>query len=277
MTRIGEQTKVRDWQEEQKPVTLSYRDGPKASSDKRMDDMIQRLPYTASTPHAYAQYCASFTESAKGVAAAALQQVGRSGVNSHALAVSHFPDEKSASAAFDAQKARLADVNNWTGLSGAENASFSLVGPDGKPAEGRSAQVGDFVKIRLPGSPTADWVQIESIQNGQNEFSIRVRPSHDPTKQPLTPDVVAHFFSREATNTFSVEKRGNDVQVRVLGHNESANVGATSGGLLNAARNRAVAEGAWGIQRPIPGTTTTVNGMQQHQWNRFTENLSQVR
>lgn len=209
-------------------------------------------------------------------AAKATGGAGRSGMSSHALAIQHFPDAKSADAAFAAQKARLVDVNHWTDLSGVENATFGLVGSDGKPAN-RTAQVGDFVQIRLPGMPVYEWVQIEKIDTSADSLSIQVRPSYDPTKQPVTKDVTAHFFDPAATNTFSVEKRGNDVQVRVHGEDERANTGAHSGGTIMAARNRIVSEAAWGVQRPIPGTTTQVNGMQQHQWNVFSERLSQVK
>jgi hypothetical protein len=114
---------------------------------------------------------------------------------------------------------------------------------------------------------------VDDVRVESDRVAICVRPSHDPTKRPLTPDVVAHFFTRETTNNFFIERHGTSVTARVEGLNESANVGPKAGGLENAARNRAACEGAWGIRRTIPGTTTEVNGLQQHQWNVFTENL----
>lgn len=216
----------------------------------------------------------SVGDAARAAAARAVQW-GRADMKSNASAVKTFGNEAMAKAAFDAQKTCLADVNRWSSLSGAENASFALMGPDGQAVQ-RSAEVGDRIRIKLPGSPTFDWVQIETIEDAPDRFAITVRPTYDPTQQPLDKSTTAHFFTREATNTFSVEKQGNEVRARVLGMHESANVGSGSGGLRNAARNRAAAEVAWGIQRPIPGTTTTVNGLQQHQWNVFTSNLNDV-
>ena len=89
------------------------------------------------------------------------------------------------------------------------------------------------------------------------------------------PSVTAHFFDHEATNTFSVTRNGNSVTARVHGEHENANVGPESGGALKGATNAGISYGAWGLQGAhIPGTDQSVYGMQQHQWNVFTERLN---
>ncbi len=202
-----------------------------------------------------------------------VQTVGRGKMSSSASSSREYASEPEARTAFAAQAKKLLDVNQWTALSGKENATFELYDRTGAPAAGRPAGVGDFVRIVLPGQSKPDWVRIEDVALTSDRAGVRVRPSYDPTKHPLTPDVTAHFFSRETTNAFLLERDGKTVTARVEGRDESANVGPGAGGLERAVRNRAVCEGAWGIRRQVPGTRVEVDGMQQHQWNRFTDNL----
>ena len=204
----------------------------------------------------------------------ALSAVGRKDMSSSAVATSHYPDVAAAKAAFATQSAKLGDVGSWTALSGPENAKFDAYDAGGAAVHGRSAKAGDFVRVQLPAQPSAFWVRVEDVSVSPDKLSLRVRPSYDPTERPLTPSVTAHFFTDKATNTFSVERHGADVEVRVEGRHESANTGPAAGGLGNAARNRAIAEGAWGLGVPLPPLGVRVNGMQQHQWNCFTENLA---
>ena len=202
-----------------------------------------------------------------------VETVGREKISSSASTSHAYGTEAEARTAFASQAKKLADVSQWTTLSGRENAKFDLFDRTGAPVSGRSASAGDFVRVQLPGQKQYDWVRVEDVSVGADRVGIRVRPTFDPTKRPPTPDVVAHFFTRETTNTFLIERNGTSVTARVEGRDESANVGERAGGLENAVRNRAACEGAWGIRRTIPGTTIEVNGLQQHQWNVFTENL----
>jgi len=194
-----------------------------------------------------------------------LETVGREKISSSASTSHAYSTEAEARTAFASQAKKLADVGQWTALSGRENANFDLFDRSGARVAGRPAAVGDFVRVQLPGQKQYDWVRVEDVSVGTDRVGIGVRPTYDPTKRPLTPDVVAHFFTRETTNTFLIERNGTSVTARVEGRNESANVGTKAGGLENAIRNRAACEGAWGIRRTIPGTTTEVNGLQQHQ------------
>jgi hypothetical protein len=200
--------------------------------------------------------------------------LGREKVTSSAATSHTYASEADARAAFATKAKTFADVGNWTALSGRENAKFDLFDESGKAVHGRAAAVRDFVRVQLPGQKQFDWVRVEDVSIGADRVGICVRPTFDPTKSPRTPDVVAHFFTRETTNNFFLERSGTTLTARVEGRQESANVAEHSGGIANAVRNRAACEGAWGIRRTIPGTHTEVNGLQQHQWNRFTENLT---
>lgn len=176
-----------------------------------------------------------------------------------------------AQSAFQRQSAALLDVNHWNQMSGMENANFKLFDANGNPSNHNPPQVGDFVRIDLPGPNPHDWVRIEDLHTDPNDTSVRVRPSYDPTQHPPNTSVTAHFFTNQATNEFSVRRDGSSVTAGVHGEHESANVGSQASGPLMATRNGATTYGAWGMD--IPGTNRTTS-MQQHQWNTFTENLN---
>lgn len=229
-------------------------------------------PSTVRNHHGAADLAAIARNLAHGV-----ESVGRSHMSSSASASRTYATEPEARAAFAAQSKKLLDVSQWNALSGRENATFALCDSTGASVWGRPASVGDFVRIRLPGQSQSDWVRIEQVVDTPDRASILVRPSYDPSKRPLTPSVIAHFFTHDTTNLFSLTRTGTNVAARVQGSNESANVGPGSGGAGNALRNRVVSESAWGLQRRLPGTHVSVNGMQQHQWNRFTESLVETR
>ncbi len=114
----------------------------------------------------------------------------------------------------------------------------------------RNAQVGDHFKINIPGPGTNtgegyDWVTIEAIEDDTNAEAetesvlVRVRPAENPTNEKKD---VAHFFTDDASSSFTVHRQGNKVTAGVHGRNEVPNTGAES--LLDKARNAAVAVGA---------------------------------
>ena len=204
---------------------------------------------------------------------------GRGNVTSHAEATRTFANSGEAQRAFQAQANALVDVNNWSKLGGWENAGFDLYNASGQDVDRSQARVGDYVAIDLPGPSGTDWVRVESVQRDGDNISLTVRPSQDPTNPRTNPDgtpIIDHFFTSAATNTFSLQRNGNQITAAVHGRNESANTGAESGGTLASLRNRAVSEGAWGPQIDIPFTNQQLNGPQQHQWNRFTDNLVEI-
>ncbi len=195
------------------------------------------------------------------------QTVGR---ESNAGDQREYATEEEAEEAYQRSRDRLIDVSKWNELSGWENATFELHDEYGNPVSRVPPQPGDYIKVDLPGPGGDDWVRVEEVRDTEDSVGLTVRPSHDPTEQPPNPDVTKHFFTKESTNTFSVERRGTQVVSQVRGRNEVANTGDEAGGTLASARNWATANGAWGVD--IPGTERTTS-LQQHQWNVFTENL----
>jgi hypothetical protein len=158
-----------------------------------------------------------------------------------------FDHAEQASEFYLVAKQRLLDVNNWDKISNLPSSTFILCGPDGHHID-RNVQVGDFLKIDIPGPGTStgegyDWVKVEFMEeqheNGADIMNIRVRP----TDNPLSPEeAVAHFFKDAATSTFQVKKIGNEVFAEVHGRNEMANTDTDH--MMDNVRNTMVGLGA---------------------------------
>lgn len=163
-------------------------------------------------------------------------------------------NEQAAKQLFQLAKERLLNVNGWHKLSGKASAVFQLTDEKGKTVD-RSARLGDHFKIDIPGPGTLagkgnDWVQVEAIEENatgdQEIIAIRVRPASDPKN---TKEEVAHFFTDEASSTFSVIRKGNSITAAVHGRNEKPNLSA--GNILDKARNAVVGAGAIaGLNKP---------------------------
>lgn len=152
--------------------------------------------------------------------------------------------EKEGRALYEAARKNLLDINNWKKLAGKLSADFSLTDPFGKPVQRMPLQ-GDFIRIHLPTSASDkfDWVRIESIEEQNENMSLnfihmRVRPSDPPKEQEET----EHFFSKEATSSFLVERKGRKVQASVRGRNELPNIAAKN--LIDRIRNIFIGLGA---------------------------------
>jgi len=115
--------------------------------------------------------------------------------------------------------------------------------------------LGDHFKINIPllgniGGEGYDWVQVEAIDNhsekNREAIAIRVRPANDPSN---TKEEITHFFSDEASSTFSVIRTDNAVTASVQGRNEKPNTDA--GNVMDKIRNTIVATGAMmGLNKP---------------------------
>jgi hypothetical protein len=155
---------------------------------------------------------------------------------------------------FDSAKHKLLDVNNWHKYCGTGSAVFQLTDEKGKNVY-RSAQLGDHFQIDIPGPGTStgegnDWVQIEAIEhtsdNDKEVLAMRVRPTGNPQN---TKKDVAHFFTDEASSTFSVTRQGNKIIAAVNGRNERPNTKADK--LIDKVRNVIIAAGAIaGLNKP---------------------------
>jgi hypothetical protein len=165
-----------------------------------------------------------------------------------------FSSANDAKEFFAIVKHRLLNINDWHLLTGTASASFILTDEKGNKVQ-RQAQLGDHFKIDIPGPGNKtgkgyDWVQIEAIEDtsseNEDEVSIRVRPSDSPQQSS---DDVAHFFSEEATSTFTVERKNNIVIASVHGRNEKPNTHSES--VIDKVRNAVVATGAiLGLNKP---------------------------
>lgn len=159
---------------------------------------------------------------------------------------------------------RLLNPNQWALLAGKEKASFGLFDRNGDQQE-RFAQVGDYVRIDLPGpgSPLGsgyDWVQIANIDRqtrneGMETFlALQMRPSPAPGKSASP----AHFFEAVASSTLAVHRVNNKVTTSHHGRNEVVN--NHTGHVADNIRNTLVATGArWGLS--------------ELQWTAFIEGL----
>lgn len=140
---------------------------------------------------------------------------------SYSVAERVFLTDAQAKQAFKRQKAALLDVNNWKSLANAPNA-FELY-HGAKPSTLCRAYEGDFIRIVTPGPFPAQWVRIVRIRMRTSSLSLVVRPSYDPTADPISPEVTAHLFRRRATNTFSLLRKKNALYASIRGRDEFTN------------------------------------------------------
>ena len=152
--------------------------------------------------------------------------------------------EKEAADHYEKARKNLLEINRWQEMAGKLSAAFVLTDPHGMPAQRLPLQ-GDYIRIHLPTAADTkfEWVRIEAIEEQRpNEQSawimIRVRPSDPPRKQEET----EHFFSKEATSSFYIERKGRKIVASVQGRNELPNLHAPDAG--STIRNLLISLGA---------------------------------
>ncbi|HEX6915515.1 MAG TPA: hypothetical protein VF145_09755 [Chitinophagaceae bacterium] len=179
------------------------------------------------------------------------QEKGGGSETSHSV---EFPDDLTARNAFGTFKRRLLDVNRWQEYAGSGTASFQLTDEEGNRLD-RPAQKADRFCIDVPGPGSkagngCDWVAVDAIEQTGSDtgemIAMRVRPVENPLND--TNDV-AHFFSAEATSTFSIIREGRVITAAVHGRNEKPNLETEK--LRDRVRNAVVATGAiLGLNKP---------------------------
>lgn len=209
-----------------------------------------------------------------------------------------YPNQSSASKAYDTAVSRLSDPNSWvktasvatptksdggfidesmkTGKEAMEgrqdslqNGAFALTDASGKPVSpARPPKVGDYLKIDIPGpGPDGgkgyDWVRVESIKSEGNATTPKQSTAITvrPSAAPGSPAGTppAHFYGSSTTNTFVVERNGTNVTAGVYGRNEVPNTDSGNS-TVDIARNYGVAKGA-------------MNGASNPQWVNLTNGL----
>lgn len=169
-----------------------------------------------------------------------------------------LPDDASARTEFGLAKKRLFDVNRWSGIPGAANAGFHIHDESGRPLEKDQIEVGDFIKIDLPGPLPMYWVTVTTVVEEAERAFFAVRPSHDPT-EPAQKEVTAHFFHDDAQSVFLVERNGQRLVAKEIGTDEAVNTREPEAG-SQAVLNTVVSETGWAF-------------FQKYQWKNLTDYL----
>lgn len=152
-----------------------------------------------------------------------------------------FADEDAARNAFAESIVRLLNVNGWSGLSHF-TADFTLHNSYGRPKPDGLVQVGDYIRIDLPGPMPQNWVEVKRMIIEENEVAFTVQPCPDPEENK--PDEVAHFFDQTARSTFRVERVGATIRAYEIGQNEVINNHDSQAG-DRAIINTVIAEAGW--------------------------------
>jgi len=169
---------------------------------------------------------------------------------------------------------KLRDVSKWSGLIGIKGQEFKLYNSQGLGVY-REAIQGDYIRIKLPMDPTGRsyWVHIEAVAqkalgNDEESFTIVVRPTENPTIKGRTRHYTDHFFTKEATNTFSVKRTRSGLESRVEGRNERANTTETPS-KWDRISNTTISTMGWGVD-----VNNRKLGFQPLVWRKFNTSLA---
>ena len=168
-----------------------------------------------------------------------------------------FTSEDEAVREFNRTVEKLFDVNTWSNLPGITS-TFTLFNRYGTEKQQKQPEVGDYIKILLPGPTPENWVMVTNITNEQHLSEFTVSPSKDPTDKNEGQKEIEHFFIEEATSTFRVELSGKTIKACELGKNEGINNNRKAGD--RELINTILAEGGWAA-------------FQKTQWKKLTDYL----
>lgn len=186
----------------------------------------------------------------------------RSGASSDTSATYKASSSEEAKKYFKAVRERLLNVNDWKIMAVLPSADFTLCDESGRKVD-RLAKQGDYLRINIPGPDNQsgdrdDWVKVEHVEE---KYSVNVESivvTVRPSANPKHPAETAHFFSDEATSSFVVERRAEELIAAVYGRNEKPNTDA--GSLKENIRNSVVATVAMGLFSKIQWKSL-VNGL----------------
>lgn len=172
-----------------------------------------------------------------------------------------FSSADEAAEAFSRLRKKLFQIDYWNDCS--TISSFCLFDKNGIEQRKKTAAVGDFIRISLPGSAKDDWVKIIEISDQPGEIVLTIQPSPDPTDEADS-GATSHFFTRASTNNFCLEKSGAQLSFYVIGLNEKTNTTETDG-VFETIRNYATAH------------LGCFFGVQKKQWETFAANFLGVK
>ena len=120
-------------------------------------------------------------------------------------------------------------------------------------------RTGYYIRIDLPGPTPENWVQVTELRQDENMAEFVVHPSRKPEPAQGEQGEIKHFFAKEASSTFRVERNGATLTGYEIGRNEAINNQGEEAG-DRAVANTLIAEGGWA-------------GVQALQWNKLTAYL----
>ena len=166
-------------------------------------------------------------------------------------------------AAFKRARERLYAINQWQEFAGTASATFELVNALGHHLS-RSPQVGDYVKVDIPGPGSFvgkgyDWVRITQLEDRLEDCYVEI--SLQPSMPPeilRDRDEVAHFFKPSASTNIEIELRDLTVYANYYGRNQETNTESEL--FIENARNAFIGLGA-------------KIGLSYPQWKRLIEGI----
>ncbi|QCR23901.1 hypothetical protein [Pontibacter sp. SGAir0037] len=166
-----------------------------------------------------------------------------------------FPDEATAIQEFQRAKEKLFHIDLWSNLNGI-NSTFQLFDNRGRRTTAPVPEEGYYIRIILPASTIENWVQVSQVHVEENMAEFVVHPSEKPKELTEEEEVVQHFFIKEASSTFKVERQGAKLIGYEIGKNEGINNQGEEAG-DRSMLNTLIAAGGWA-------------GFQDLQWDKIT-------
>lgn len=133
--------------------------------------------------------------------------------------------------AFRRQTESLLRPGGWNsqaiGITYADSPRWDLLDSKGieRPKNPRLEQ-NDILRIANVAG-TDFYVQAENVNNQRDNVQFTLRPCKNP--QSPNPGETTHFFTKEATRTFTLQREGNEVFFVTEGRNETLNIASESG------------------------------------------------
>lgn len=161
-----------------------------------------------------------------------------------------LPNTKAAQRFYPIARERLLQINSWHDIAGVLAARFTVTDAEGKPVS-QQVQSGNLLKIDIPAPGNSegdgyDWVRVEELLESKNSalqwIGFRVRPVSAPGSDS---GAATHFYSEDATSTFLVFQRQEEVAAVIIDLNLKPN--RKSDSLGSKIRNIAVGTGAVGF------------------------------
>ncbi|MEP2058084.1 MAG: hypothetical protein ABJJ05_09780 [Maribacter litoralis] len=166
----------------------------------------------------------------------------------------HMNDESLVNELFQAAKEKLYNVNLWSNLPGITS-HFQMYTSAGDKKQSPKPEVNDYIKINLPGPFPENWVIVTEVTEEKDMAQFTVSPSESPVEKWEQDEEIEHFFIKEATSTFQVERKDNSIYAHEIGKNEGINNEGDEAGNRKLI-NTILAKGGWA-------------GFQQYQWKKL--------